>query len=74
MVVVGAAVDEVLRLIHRGRLVAQRRVEVMTAVDVIDRSRGGELVVGVVVAETAIAEGGTGHGEKAEMGRPGRLP
>ena len=64
MVVVGAAVDEVEGLIHRGGFVSQRRVVVMTAIDVVDRGGGGEFVVGVVVGETAIAEGGTGHGYK----------
>jgi hypothetical protein len=66
MVVMGATINEVEVLIHRGRLVPQRRVVVMAAVDVVDRGGRGELVVGVVVGETAVAEGGTGHGDRGE--------
>jgi hypothetical protein len=67
-VIVGAPVDEVTFLIGRGGLVTQGRGEVMAAVDVLDRRGGGELVVGMVVAETAIAEAGANHGERGERG------
>lgn len=78
-VVVGAAVHEVGLFVGRGRLMPQGRGVVLAAIDVLDRGGRGRLVMGMVVAETAIAKAGTGHGDRSGGGEAGsegttRLP
>lgn len=67
-VVVGTAVDEVGLLVDQGRLMTQGRSVVMAAIDVLHRGGRGRLVMGMVVAETAIAKAGTGHGDRSGGG------